>query len=179
MKPKPELLLWAHVATTGLDPDEDQILEVYMRLTDMHAEKTLGVYYECVQCRGPWMLTDEKVVRIHTHSGLLADCEKSRVSEYHISREVRGCLRDYPNHTIYLAGYAPAFTRQFLDKLSPPPVASLHFQNMDVTSIEKFLHASQGAEIYRRPEAVRVKAKVDAAVDQYRYYLDMMEALSG
>jgi oligoribonuclease (3'-5' exoribonuclease) len=169
------------VATTGLDPGKDALLEVYLRVTDMRAEETEGVYYGVLghlvniedRC-------DANVQRWHTQSGLFDDMKKAKLAPFEMGNEIMACLRELKGCEVYVAGYAPAFCRQFIrERTNHDSDDFLHFQNIDVTSLEKFFAVAQHGEIYKRPYSARVKAKVDAAVEQYRFYLKMMGTLMG
>lgn len=172
-------LLWAAVATTGLDPAEHTILEVYLRVTDMEAKDTMGVYYGVLK-NVPLIeeRCDVAVREMHTRSGLFKDMRNAELTPNALGNEIIACLSELGNAEVYVAGYAPAFARAFIcEQTNHASDDYLHFQNIDVTSIEKFLRIGMGGEIYKRPYSARVKAKVDAAVSQYQFYLQMMGQL--
>jgi oligoribonuclease (3'-5' exoribonuclease) len=177
---KEQRLLWAAVATTGLDPAEHPILEIYMRVTDMEARETFGVYYGILgNLGGIEGRCDKAVLEMHARSGLWLDMCKSALTPRQLGLEIEDALKELKGCEVYVAGYAPAFARAFIhEQTNHASEDYLHFQSVDVTSIEKFLNIAQGGEIYKRPYSARVKAKVDAAVEQYQFYLRMMSMLT-
>ena len=185
---KRQHLLWSAIDTTGLDPAQDAILEMYLRVTDMQGHERLSVFpSEREQCYHSGLpanlpplarlrLNQPEILRRHTRSGLMDDWQNPHKQFIDLDAEVDDCLAQLDGE-VWLAGYAPRFTYEFMRQHTPRAHARLHFQQMDLTSCEHFMNAGFDMSMYDRPFASRVRARVDAAVEQYRFYMALMGQL--
>lgn len=118
---KLDALLWLDVETTGLDPDEDKLLEVGLVLTTLEGEE-IDEYTDVIHPTGSIHVTAENVraVTMHCANGLLREAFTTDVKT-HTTRAVGARIllwiqdkaRDYMLH---VAGSNPQFDLMFLNK---------------------------------------------------------------
>lgn len=113
-------IVWLDLETTGLDPFNDQILEVGVIVTD---EKLVEL------ARARWILRcdamtlgsmNPKVVAMHANSGLWAECLESTYNTTMVRRDLLEFLSKHGCKGAYLAGNSVGdFDRHFLRRWMP------------------------------------------------------------
>ncbi len=174
-------LIWLDLETTGLDPREDQILEVYAAEADLS---------------DPFMITRELVNRtayfgsaaaaklerdrafvheMHTKNGLLNDCLVTWRSVKDIERELLELVPivEDRDELPTLAGSTVHFDLNFLRVHMPTLAARLHYRVFDVSSI-KLLARALGAPKWPKAEAHRAREDVFESIDHGRAATDFL-----
>lgn len=136
-------LVFLDVETTGLREDKDMILELGMVAVELPTFEVVAEWSRVI--RPPlWESVKrnlhEKVLEMHTRSGLVADIDDSETAPEHlIEGEACAFVQQYAPHTpawqTRLAGANPDFDRRFLRKRMPKLHAKFHYRNFDVRSI--------------------------------------------
>ena len=155
------LFAFLDLETTGLDPDEDHILEIAWLLTDSKLEKLTPLRSHIVDhSPGAWqdvwaqLMSNEYVRNMHQQSGLYADMRtKSAWSLSAIALQFRDDIEEALAHVeegpVHLAGLSIDFDRSFLKKDPTWGLffdndvlgVSLHHQLLDLSSLKMFLTA--------------------------------------
>ena len=86
-------MVWIDVETTGLDTEQDALLEVAMLITDCELEPLAGSNY-VIHWPDPTDLPMSQLVRkMHTDNGLLDECRVSKLLIPEIDRRLAALLR--------------------------------------------------------------------------------------
>lgn len=171
-----QVLVWIDVETTGLDPDEDVILEIAGRITDMRGDPIDGVpAFHAVRTHARYMdgllERNPRVLEMHTASGLLDEMRAQRTFWVDQRRALVAWLGEHGKKGI-LAGYSVHFDRGFLREHIGEALELLHYRQLDVTSLDLACRAAGLGPI--RDDAVRPVHRamddVDAALAAYRRF---------
>lgn len=151
-------LVWVDIETTGLDPQNDSVLEVAMLITSNDLQ---GLYYAgstlvIDPIRPKFDQMDSIVREMHVKSNLLDEhqamiegdpvaafnCLANMVEDHFITQldiavskahQLGGELAS--THPILLAGSSVHFDRAFLKRLMPTFLGRLSYRNLDVTTL--------------------------------------------
>lgn len=141
-------LAWIDVETTGLDPDEDCLLEVALVITD--PELNIEAQYESIilPAHDKWGMCPY-VAKMHDDNYLLYDIRKLMDDEeqFGIScHRVPAVMRELFDFVVRnnaidlpLAGSCPSFDRRFLKKNMPQVEALFSYCHFDLSTL-RILH---------------------------------------
>lgn len=140
-------LVWIDMEMTGLDPEENVVLEIATIVTD----KDLNVLAE-----GPVIAihqSDEELAKMddwnvntHTKSGLVARVKASQHDEAKAVAETLDFIRLWvPERTSPLCGNSIGQDRRFMVKHMADLEAFFHYRNVDVSTIKELVRRWQPA----------------------------------
>ena len=140
-------LVWIDMEMTGLDPEENVVLEIATIVTD----KDLNVLAE-----GPVIAihqSDEELAKMddwnvntHTKSGLVARVKASQHDEAKAVAETLDFIRQWvPERTSPLCGNSIGQDRRFMVKHMADLEAFFHYRNVDVSTIKELVRRWQPA----------------------------------
>lgn len=126
---------------TGLEPDQDTILEIATIVTDFDLNlieegPVFAIKHskEALDSMDPWC------VEHHGSSGLTKRCLESDVSIEHAQNETLAFYRKHcPERKIPLCGNSIHQDRRFLVKYMPTLNDYLHYRNVDVSSVKELV----------------------------------------
>jgi oligoribonuclease len=155
-------LAWLDLEMTGLDPQQDVILQAALIITDTQ----LNVLEEFV-C-DIWQ-PDEKLARMvpfvkemHETTGLTERVRKSRVDLMVAERKLLERVAGWCTYPAVLCGNTIGQDKRFVDQWMPGLAGYLSYRTIDVTSLKLLTKAWYGEEaVYEKP----VKGEHDALVD--------------
>lgn len=138
-------LVWIDMEMTGLDPEENVVLEIATIVTD----KDLNVLAE-----GPVIAihqSDEELAKMddwnvntHTKSGLVARVKASQHDEVKAIAETLEFIRQWvPERTSPLCGNSIGQDRRFMVKHMAELEAFFHYRNVDVSTIKELVRRWQ------------------------------------
>lgn len=138
-------LVWIDMEMTGLDPEENVVLEIATIVTD----KDLNVLAE-----GPVIAihqSDEELAKMddwnvntHTKSGLVARVKASQHDEAKAVAETLDFIRQWvPERTSPLCGNSIGQDRRFMVKHMADLEAFFHYRNVDVSTIKELVRRWQ------------------------------------
>jgi len=140
-------LVWIDMEMTGLDPEQNVVLEIATIVTD----KDLNVLAE-----GPVIAihqSDEELAKMddwnvntHTNSGLVARVKASQHDEAKAVAETLEFIRQWvPERTSPLCGNSIGQDRRFMVKHMSELEAFFHYRNVDVSTIKELVRRWQPA----------------------------------
>ncbi|WP_075182760.1 oligoribonuclease [Pantoea sp. 1.19] len=132
-------LIWIDLEMTGLNPEQDRIIEIATLVTD--AELNIlaeGPVLAVHQSDAQLALMDEWNVRTHTHSGLVDRVKASSYSERAAEQETLAFLQQWvPANASPICGNSIGQDRRFLFKYMPELEAYFHYRYLDVSTLKE------------------------------------------
>ncbi|MBT3426762.1 MAG: oligoribonuclease [Gammaproteobacteria bacterium] len=134
-----ENLVWIDLEMTGLDPEQDRIIEIATIITDSElnilAEGPSLVVHQVAEVMAGM---DEWNVSHHTESGLVERVSNSTLSEAAAEAETLAFVEQYvePGQSP-LCGNTIGQDRRFLCRYMPDLEAYLHYRNIDVSTVKE------------------------------------------
>lgn len=132
-------LIWIDLEMTGLDTQQDVIIEVATVVTNANLETiaegpVLAVHQPDEVLNG----MDEWNRRTHGESGLISRVRASRLSTEDVERSTLEFLREHvPPATSPMCGNSICQDRRFLARLMPELENYFHYRNLDVSTLKE------------------------------------------
>lgn len=187
---KPHMLLWIDTETTGLDPNQCELLEVGMQVTDLKAETrgdSLHLIVHPDNVRN-WTMHPEmlKAYEMHLANGLMLACAEAPKTGYdykHTALNIHEFLNDQlSQYTLHPAGTNVDFDLRQLDvhlsrHLEHPITQGLHHRKLDLTTLRLADQAIGGNPYQNHAGTHRVQDCIRRDINDYANYLDNGERL--
>ena len=181
--PNEEHLIWIDLEMTGLDTDNDSILEIATIVTD----KDLHVLGE-----GPELAIHHPTSRLeamddwnrtqHRKSGLWDRVLASTVTLAEAEqRTVEFLERMLPPGKSPMCGNSICQDRRFLHRLMPRLERYFHYRNLDVSTVKELARrwAPELLKGFSKDSAHTALSDVRDSIDELRYYRNLMGPLGG
>ncbi len=167
-------LVWIDLEMTGLDPEQDRIIEIATIVTDQQltiiAEgPVLAIHQSAEQLA----LMDNWNVRTHTGSGLLAQVQQSTINEAEAEAQTLAFLARYVEPgSSPLCGNSIGQDRRFLVRYMPQLEAFMHYRNLDVSTVKQLAKywAPDVAAGLKKQGAHTALADIRESIEELRYY---------
>lgn len=159
---------------TGLDPENERIIELAMIVTDSElltlAESPVWVVH---QSEAHLAAMDEWNTKTHGRSGLIEKVKASALDEAMVEAQALAFLQDYvPKGASPMCGNSIGQDRRFMVRYMPQLEAWFHYRNLDVSTLK---------ELCRRwkPELARgfikksnhtALADIRESIEEMKYY---------
>ena len=178
---KPKRILWVDLEMTGLDPVQDEILEVGAIVTDWQL-KTLATYEGVVRHDADKLrqLLDRNAAfwdeNIEARRGLEAQNANGRPLQEIEQELLAFCdewLADEPK--ILLGGNSIHQDRRFIDQWWPTLSKKLHYRMLDVSAWKVVFEGRFGKK-FAKPEAHRALGDIEGSIEELKYYLKKVRA---
>jgi oligoribonuclease len=164
----PTKLLWVDLEMTGLDPQEDVILEIAAEITDFDF-KTLASYEACVN--QPRDLMIERMQKNiwwkdypENRDEFLRKCAEGKalgqVEQQHFGSE-----------TAVLAGNSIHNDRGFIRQWWPQLDLKLHYRMLDVSAWKVLMQGKYGV-VFEKKEVHRAFDDIQASIAELQHYLE-------
>lgn len=139
MNPKSDNLIWIDLEMTGLDTDNDRILEIATIVTDAHlnilAEGPNLVIFQPDELLNKM---DNWNTRQHYGSGLVERVRSSGVSEQEAEAQtIEFLMHHVPPGKSPMCGNSICQDRRFLHRCMPKLEQYFHYRNLDVSSVKE------------------------------------------
>lgn len=168
---KPTKLLWVDLEMTGLDMNNDVILEVAAEVTDFDF-KTLASY-EAIVFQPDEVLdnANEWAKNQHAMSGLTERVRTQGRPEQDVIHELVGFIRaQFGDEPAILAGNSIHNDRSFIKHWWPEVDALLHYRMLDVTTLKIIMQGKYGIE-FEKKETHRAFDDIQASIAELQDYL--------
>jgi oligoribonuclease len=167
-------LIWLDCEMTGLDPDNERLIEIAVVVTGPNLEPRI---------EGPVLVihqSDELLNKMdkwnkgtHGKSGLIDKVKASTISEADAEAEILAFLKKYvPKATSPLCGNTISQDRRFLVKYMPKLDAFFHYRNIDVSTFKE-LAKRWKPEVYKafkKQQKHTALADVHESIDELVHY---------
>lgn len=177
-----KMYLWIDLETTGLDPDNDRIIEVGWMLTDSHeiVEPVQSVIITPDKVAWELMQQDLFVQTMHTENDLLKDMEAfGTIMAEDAEDQILELLDKHDLGKPILAGASVHFDRGFIRNWMPRLDRRLSHRHFDVSTLRMFFD-SQGFHSYGekvRPTVHRALEDVEDAYSLFCTYAELTQKL--
>lgn len=167
-------LVWIDLEMSGLDPDEERILEIATVVTDSHLSSIH---------RGPELIIhqpdellddmDEWNTRTHGDSGLTEAVRQSEISTKEAERQTLQFLKDkgvQPGQAP-LAGNSICQDRRFLYRYMPDLSDYLHYRNIDVSTLKELvLRWYDDVDVPTKGASHRAMDDILESIEELKFY---------
>ncbi|MFV1997978.1 MAG: oligoribonuclease [Acidiferrobacterales bacterium] len=139
MPQDPNALIWIDLEMTGLDTDNDRIIEVATIITDSQLQivaegPVLAIHQSDEILNG----MDEWNTKTHAKTGLTERVKASTLNEADAEQQTLAFLEQYvPKSKSPMCGNSICQDRRFLARTMPAMEAFFHYRNLDVSSIKE------------------------------------------
>jgi len=132
-------LIWIDLEMTGLDPQNDRIIEIATVITDADLnELAEGPVFAIHQPGSVMSGMDEWNTRQHGGSGLTERVRNSRTDTAAAERDTLAFLEQWVGKGVSpMCGNSICQDRRFLARLMPTLEAFFHYRNVDVSSLKE------------------------------------------
>lgn len=174
---KPTKLLWIDLEMTGLDPDNDRIIEVAAEVTDFDF-KTLASYEAVIaQSKKAIKRMNEWSKKQHKASGLTERVKKEGRDEREVAHELVGFIKaQFGAEPAILAGNSIHNDRAFIKKWWPEVDGVLHYRMLDVSSFKILMQAKYGVN-FAKKDVHRAFDDIQASIAELQYYITALKKL--
>lgn len=138
-------LVWIDMEMTGLDPEQNVVLEIATIVTDKDLNVLAqGPVIAIHQSDAELAKMDDWNVNTHTNSGLVARVKASKYDEAKAIAETLDFIRQWvPERTSPLCGNSIGQDRRFMVKHMAELEAFFHYRNVDVSTIKELVRRWQ------------------------------------
>lgn len=167
-------LLWIDMEMTGLDPDQDRIIEVALIVTDANlvtvAEAPVLVVHQSdavLEGMDNWNKST------HGRSGLIDKIKASTLTEAQVEEQMLAFVAQHvPIRTSPMCGNSICQDRRFLARSMPKLEAYFHYRNLDVSTLKELVkrwkpELAKGLTKHGKHEAL---ADIQESIEELKYY---------
>jgi oligoribonuclease len=167
-------LIWIDLEMTGLDTDNDLIIEMATIVTDSQLNilaegPVLAIHQSDEVLAG----MDEWNTRQHGGSGLAQRVRDSRITEAEAEAQTLAFLEKWlPANTSPICGNSICQDRRFLYRHMPKLEAYFHYRNLDVSTIKELVArwAPELREGFKKGEVHLALADIQDSIAELKYY---------
>jgi oligoribonuclease len=173
MKIKHDNLVWIDLEMSGLDWQNDVILEAAVVITDRELNVvavgpnlTINQPDEILDNMNPWC------IETHSKSGLIQSCKDSDISMQQAETEILNFLQLHcEKNNAPLCGNTVWFDKLFLQKDMPQIVDFLHYRVVDVTAFKIILAQWAGKDIlFKKKNTHRALDDIMESIAELKFY---------
>ncbi|MDH5444611.1 MAG: oligoribonuclease [Gammaproteobacteria bacterium] len=162
-------LIWIDLEMTGLDTQNDLIIEIATIVTDANLNVLAeGPVMAIHQSDAVLAKMDEWNTKQHGQSGLTERVKKSTITESEAEEKTIEFLREYiPAGCSPMCGNSICQDRRFLARCMPKLEEYFHYRNLDVSSLKE-LARRWSPEVYKRYDKKGTHLALDDIRDSIR-----------
>jgi oligoribonuclease len=167
-------LVWVDLEMTGLDPDNDVIIEIATVITDNDLNiLAQGPVLAVHQSNAVLAAMDDWNQQHHGQSGLIKRVKASKVDTEEAERQTLEFLKQWvPENTSPICGNSIGQDRRFLYRYMPKLEAYFHYRNIDVSSLKE-LAARWAPEIkdgFKKKSSHQALDDIIESIEELCYY---------
>lgn len=167
-------LIWIDLEMTGLDPDNDQIIEIATVITDKNLViLAQGPVLAVHQSDATLAAMDDWNQQHHGQSGLIARVKASTIDAAEAERQTLEFLTQWvPTQTSPICGNSIGQDRRFLYRYMPKLEAYFHYRNIDVSTLKE-LAARWAPELkdgFKKASSHQALDDIIESIEELRYY---------
>jgi len=174
----PTKILWVDLEMTGLDAQNDVILEVAAEVTDFDF-KTLASYEACV--RQPKELVVDRMQKNiwwadypENRDEFVRKLEQGKSSDQ-VEQELIALIEaEFGNEPAVLGGNSIHNDRNFIKRWWPALDLKLHYRMLDVSSLKIVMQGKYGVN-FEKKEVHRAFDDIQASIAELQFYLEYLQ----
>lgn len=178
MSASKENLIWIDLEMTGLDPQNDTIIEIATVVTDQHLNVVAeGPVLAIHQPADVMAAMDEWNQRQHGQSGLIARVAESQVSMEVAATKTLDFLRAHVAQGVSpMCGNSICQDRRFLARLMPELERYFHYRNLDVSTLKELAKRwyPSVAKGYTKVSQHLALADIHDSIAELHYYREQL-----
>ncbi len=151
-KQSSENLAWLDFEMTGLDPEENVIIQAALIITNKDLDPLEEYVCDVWQPKAALDKMTPFVRDMHTLTGLLGRLEESRVDVVAAERDLLERVAGWCTYPAILAGNSIGYDRRFIDRYMPALGGYLHYRMLDVTSLKLVAQTWRREAEYSKPK---------------------------
>ncbi|BBL60237.1 oligoribonuclease [Methylomonas koyamae] len=167
-------LIWIDLEMTGLDPDNDLIIEIATVVTDKNLNVLAqGPVIAVHQSDAALAAMDEWNQQHHGESGLIQRVKDSDIDAAEAERRTLDFLQQWlPAGTSPMCGNSICQDRRFLYRYMPKLEAFFHYRNLDVSTVKELAArwAPQVRDGFNKQASHKALDDIIESIDELRYY---------
>ncbi|MFN3792098.1 oligoribonuclease [Massilia sp.] len=174
VRPNEFNLVWVDMEMTGLDPDNDRIIEVAAVVTDADLNIIAeGPVFAIHQSDETLDKMDNWNKGTHGRSGLIDRVRASTVTEAQAELELIAFLKQYvPANKSPMCGNSICQDRRFMARGMPKLEAFFHYRNLDVSTLKELCRRwkPELASGFKKHQKHTALADIVESIEELRYY---------
>jgi len=174
VRPNEFNLVWVDMEMTGLDPDNDRIIEVAVVVTDADLNIIAeGPVFAIHQSDETLDKMDNWNKGTHGKSGLIDRVRASTVTEAQAELELIAFLKQYvPANKSPMCGNSICQDRRFMARGMPKLEAFFHYRNLDVSTLKELCRRwkPELASGFKKHQKHTALADIVESIEELRYY---------
>lgn len=167
-------LIWIDLEMTGLDPDNDLIIEIATIITDKNLNiLAQGPIFAVHQNDTALAAMDEWNQTHHGQSGLIQRVKDSKISALEAEALTLEFLNAWvPANTSPMCGNSIGQDRRFLYRYMPKLEAFFHYRNLDVSTVKELARrwAPELADGFQKVSTHQALQDIIESIEELRYY---------
>ena len=167
-------LVWVDMEMTGLDPDNDRIIEIAVIVTDAQLNVVAeGPVFAIHQSDETLDKMDAWNKGTHGKSGLIDRVKASIVDEAQAEEQLIAFLKQYvPANKSPMCGNSICQDRRFMARGMPKLEAFFHYRNLDVSTLKELCRRwkPELATGFKKHQKHTALADITESIEELKYY---------